>query len=81
MTIGTADPEVANLLGVSLSAPIAECRCVVTSKDDVVIYVGEITYPSDCIRLHMDLLEDETSASSEVELTPPKPRRRSKKAA
>ena len=81
MTIGTADPEVANLLGVSLSAPIAECRCVVTSKDDVVIYVGEITYPSDCIRLHMDLLEDETSASSEVELSSPKPRRRSKKAA
>ncbi|HLU18633.1 MAG TPA: GntR family transcriptional regulator [Pusillimonas sp.] len=57
MTIGTADPEVAQLLGVSLSAPTAECRCIVTSDNDEVIYVGEITYRSDCIRLHMDLLD------------------------
>jgi len=59
MTIGTADPEVAQLLGVSLSAPTAECRCVVTSDNDVAIYVGEITYRSDCIRLYMDLLDAE----------------------
>lgn len=62
MTIGTADPEVAQLLGVSLSAPTAECRCVVTSDEDVAIYVGEITYRSDCIRLHMDLLSAEPSS-------------------
>lgn len=65
MTIGTADPEVARLLGVSLSAPTAECRCVVTTDDDEVIYVGEITYRSDCIRLHMDLLDVEASEEAD----------------
>lgn len=67
MTIGTADPEVARLLGVSLSAPTAECRCVVTTDDDEVIYVGEITYRSDCIRLHMDLLDVEASEEAELQ--------------
>lgn len=66
MTIGTADPEVAQLLGVSLSAPTAECRCVVKSDDDVAIYVAEITYRSDCIRLHMDLLEAEAPQQAKV---------------
>lgn len=57
MTIGTADPEIAQLLNVSLSAPTAECHFVITSKSNIAIYVAEIVYRSDCIRLHMDLFE------------------------
>jgi GntR family transcriptional regulator len=58
LVIGTADPEVADLLQISLSAPTAECRCVVVDENDVVIYVAEITYRSDCVKLHMGLLDD-----------------------
>lgn len=78
MTIGTADPEVAQLLGVSLSAPTAECRCVVKSGDGVAIYVAEITYRSDCIRLHMDLLAPEAAEAMPQDLI--KPRQRVRKA-
>lgn len=62
MTIGTAEPEIAQLLGVSLSAPTAECHFVVTSKENEAIYVAEIVYRSDCIRLHMDLLESASTS-------------------
>ena len=54
--IGTADRETAHLLGVDLSAVTAECRCVVIDREDVAIYVAEIVYPSDCIKLFIDLL-------------------------
>ncbi|MFC3106412.1 GntR family transcriptional regulator [Undibacterium arcticum] len=57
LVIGTADRETANLLQVSLSVPTAECRCVVTDQDDVAIYVAEITYRSDCMKLYMNLLD------------------------
>lgn len=56
LVIGTADRETAALLGIGLSAVTAECRCVVIDREDVVIYVAEISYPSDCIKLHIDLL-------------------------
>jgi GntR family transcriptional regulator len=57
VVIGTADRETADLLDVSLSAPTAECRCVVADANDVAIYVAEITYRSDCIKLFIDLLD------------------------
>lgn len=56
LVIGTADRETADLLGIGLSAVTAECRCVVIDREDVAIYVAEISYPSDCIKLHIDLL-------------------------
>jgi GntR family transcriptional regulator len=57
VVIGTADRETADLLNMSLSAPIAECRCVVADENNVAIYVAEITYRSDCIKLFIDLLD------------------------
>ncbi|CAG2157681.1 HTH-type transcriptional repressor NagR [Cupriavidus yeoncheonensis] len=57
MVIGTADRETAELLQVSLSAPTAECRCVVIDADGVAVYVADITYRSDCVKLTIDLLE------------------------
>lgn len=56
LTIGTADVETAGLLAVPLNAPTAEARCVVTDAAGVVIYVGEITYRGDCVRLNIELL-------------------------
>jgi GntR family transcriptional regulator len=57
LVIGTAARETADLLQVPLSAPTAECRCIVTDRNDVAIYVADITYRSDCIKLHMNLLD------------------------
>ncbi|CAG2142689.1 GntR family transcriptional regulator [Cupriavidus numazuensis] len=57
MVIGTADRETADLLQLSLSAPTAECRCVVIDQNGVAVYVADITYRSDCVKLSIDMLE------------------------
>jgi GntR family transcriptional regulator len=54
--IGSADPATAGLLHIELGAPIAECQCVVIDDKGVAIYVGDIIYRSDAIKLHIDLL-------------------------
>ncbi len=56
MIIGSADPVMADLLQVALGAPVAECRCVVSDETRTAIYVADITYRSDAIKLHIDLL-------------------------
>ena len=43
-------------LGIALNAPTAEARCVVADASGTVIYVGEITYPGDCVRLNIELI-------------------------
>ena len=55
LTIGTADLEVAKLLHVPLNSPVAEVRRVFTATDGTVIYLGEVTYRGDFIRIDMDL--------------------------
>ena len=56
LTIGTADVDAARLLRLSLNAPTAEARCVVTNAAGEVIYVGLITYRGDCVRLNIEFL-------------------------
>jgi len=56
LAIGAADMETARRLGMALNAPTAEARCVVTGQGGMVIYVGEITYPGDCVRLNIELI-------------------------
>ena len=56
VVIGSADPTTAELLGIGLGAPTAECRCVVVNGKGVAIYVADIIYRSDAIQLHIDLL-------------------------
>ena len=55
LTIGAADLEVARLLQVPLNSPVAEVRRVFTAADGTVIYLGEVTYRGDFIRIDMDL--------------------------
>ena len=54
-TIGTADLDVAEVLGVPLGSPVAEVRRVFASADGTVIYLGEVTYRGDFISIDMDL--------------------------
>lgn len=55
IAIGTADMDVAKHLGVKINTPVAEVRRVCASPDGTVIYLGEVTYRGDYIRLEMDL--------------------------
>jgi GntR family transcriptional regulator len=59
VVVGAADIETARRLEIALNAPTAEARCVVTDKAGVVIYVGEITYPGDYVRLNIELIGGE----------------------
>jgi GntR family transcriptional regulator len=56
LLIGAADMETARSLGIALNAPTAEARCVVVDAEGVVVYIGEITYPGDCVRLNIELI-------------------------
>ena len=55
LTIGTAGLEAAQHLGIAANAPVAEVRRVFNADDGTVIYLGEVTYRGDFIRLEMDL--------------------------
>jgi GntR family transcriptional regulator len=56
VVIGSADPVTADHLRIALGAPIAECRCVVIDGKGIALYVADIIYRSDAIKLHIDLL-------------------------
>lgn len=56
LTIGAADAEAARALNISVNAPVAEVRRVFRGTDGTVLFVGELTYRGDFIRLDMDLL-------------------------
>ncbi|MBX9588091.1 MAG: GntR family transcriptional regulator [Hyphomonadaceae bacterium] len=59
VVVGSADIEAARHLGIALNAPTAEARCVVSDKGGVVLYIGEITYPGDYVRLNIELIAQE----------------------
>ncbi|MDM0046165.1 GntR family transcriptional regulator [Variovorax dokdonensis] len=56
LTIGTADIEVARLLGVPVNSPVAEVRRVFRDDKDCVVYLGEVTYRGDAVHVEMNLL-------------------------
>lgn len=55
LTIGSADVEVASLLKVPINSPVTEVRRVFNSSDGTVIYIAEVTYRGDFIRVEVDL--------------------------
>jgi GntR family transcriptional regulator len=59
LTIGMADVETAELLSVPVNSPTAEVRRVFTAPDGTVIYLGEVTYRGDFIRLDIDLTNND----------------------
>ena len=54
--IGSADPYVASLLRIPLNTPTAEAHWVVVDDKNVAIYVAEVTYRGDCIKMMIDFL-------------------------
>lgn len=63
VVIGSADPTAAEHLQIALGAPVAECHCVVVDGRGLAIYVADITYRSDAIKMHIDLLAGTRSKS------------------
>jgi len=55
LTISTAEVEVAEHLKIPVNAPVAEVRRVFNAADGTVIYLAEVTYRGDYVRLVMDL--------------------------
>lgn len=55
LTIATADMEVARLLELPMNAPVAEVRRIFQDADGTVIYLADVTYRGDAIRVEMDL--------------------------
>lgn len=60
LVIGSADTETADLLKIALNAPTAEAHCVVVDSRGVAIYVADIIYRGDCVKLDIDLLQNST---------------------
>lgn len=63
MVIGAAEVETASQLKIALNAPTMEARCVVTDDNGIAIYVAEIIYPGDCIKLSINLQNTSTPNS------------------
>jgi GntR family transcriptional regulator len=55
LEVGLADPQTARLLKVPLDSAVAKARVVVRGRRNVVLYVGEITYRGDCLRISIEL--------------------------
>lgn len=57
LTVGSADPDIADTLKVPIGAAIVNGHCVVVDDQGVAIYVGDIVYRSDSIKLQINLLD------------------------
>lgn len=58
MEIGEADIEAAQLLDLRLNAPVVEARVTAVDAQGIVVYVGQITYRGDCVRMSIELGDD-----------------------
>lgn len=56
VTIGIANPEVADLLKIGLGEPTADCRIVLLDDRNVAIYVADFHYHRNCFALRRDLM-------------------------
>lgn len=56
LTIGKCDDELAGLLNLSVGDPVVNVRRVICDPSDRVLYLADVTYRSDFVRLEMDLL-------------------------
>lgn len=55
LVLGTADMEVAAQLAIPANSPVAEVRRVFTDADGAVVYLGDVTYRGDFVRVEMEL--------------------------
>jgi len=63
LTIGRANMETANLLDMDVGGPVAQVRRVITDRTDRVIYLAQIVYRGDFVRLDIQLLGNKKTQS------------------
>ena len=59
LSVGAADIYAAAHLRLAFGAPVLEARCLVTDVADRVIYLGEIVYRGDVVKINIELLGGE----------------------
>lgn len=64
LTIGYANVETAELLNIPLNTPVGEVRRVLLDDSGCAVYVGEVTYRGDFVKLEIDLRRGETTTES-----------------
>lgn len=64
LVISSADTEVADYLRIALNAPTVEAHCVVTDHGKNAIYIAEIVYRGDRVKLDIDLLQPRSLSPS-----------------
>lgn len=55
LTIGTVDMENAKALGISLESPVANVRRIIRGKKRKILYLADIAYRADFVKLDIDL--------------------------
>lgn len=58
LTIGYADVETAGLLRIPINTPVGSVRRILTDRSGRAIYVGELVYRGDFVRLEIELRRD-----------------------
>jgi len=62
LSIGVADIEVAQRLGIALGAPVGKLRRVLVDQRGIAVLVANVVYPGDLVRLEMSLPPDGASS-------------------
>lgn len=55
LTIGSAEPDIATYLEVPIGVPVGMLRRVICDEEGVAVYVGDLTYRGDVLRMEVDL--------------------------
>ncbi len=63
LAVSSADISTAEHLQIPFGAPVVEARCIATDENNRVIYVGEITYRSDCVLINIELVGKRTGSA------------------
>ena len=56
LIVSKCDMETATLLDLAVGEPMAEVRRIMCDENDTIIYLADVIYRGDYIRLDMDLL-------------------------
>lgn len=68
LTVGSADPRMADMLKVQIGAPVVNTLFIVVDDEGTAIYVGDITYRSDSIQMKVNLLAGTKQAGSSADV-------------
>lgn len=57
LTIGTADMMAAEHLGIEIGSPVAHVRRILSDQSNIIVYVGDVIYRGDYVKLEINLIK------------------------